>query len=201
MPPSRKNKRKIKNKNKLAHKPTLITPTKSKVERIIDFFKKPVVLVISGVFIFLGWIVISHDFGDIVHEHITSPEELYKEKNYEHGILIPAHIFKSYDTINFVFGGGANICLVPMNVIKEGTPFDLNCFSFNGGQAFNLQSKLVDGLLYFSASFYDLDGLYVGKMDFEQWELRKDKITYYPSSNNSYLEIHDVRNLLMFQMA
>ncbi len=184
-------------KAKLKVIPKISFPTKPK--RKILFSKvKGRINTIWSLIVVLATLITVWGGKAIYHQITTSKEQLYKETNYLSGIHIPDHILKSYSGILFGYDGYAK--KIDFDQINNNKEFRASNFLINDSSLLNLYATLIDDKLYFSTTFYDLDGFYVGKMDYNSWEVKGNKVSYYPSDNEDYLEIRDDRDYIIFQM-
>lgn len=158
--------------------------------------------IITSAYFWIGVIALLWEFGGDIREWFnsvtTTPAEQFKADNYIEGISVPVRILEDSSFLYFISAGMRND--VPISQIKNGQPFKLNLVITDDSTAFNLYLKLINNKLYFATQLYDLNGTYIGNLNYENGEVRKNQVSYYPLQGTNYLEIRDNENDIMFQM-
>lgn len=170
---------------------TPIEQQKSKWKKFLKFIEWTGILV--GLFI--GFFFIK----DYIHQKTSTPEQLWKEKNYISGINIPIYIINSEQAIYIKCGNGTTEEVL-MQWLKNGTTYSPHGFIFPGGcTPFNLGLRLEGNRLVVSTSFKDIDGHYVGKMDFDHWEAKNNEISDF-YNNDNLMELLDNYHHVLFNI-
>jgi len=159
---------------------------------------------IANILILSGLIVVTEQY----HTCATPREKLWEEKTYINGVSIPLDRIDITKGLSIVFGGSSNLKHIGLgntyffNQLEDTLAYNPKSalVIMPGGDApFNLRFLLKDKRLYIATTFKDIDGKYIGKMDFTKWELKSSKISNYHDGDDN-MEIIDDNNHVLFSM-
>lgn len=132
------------------------------------------------------------------HETFSTKEELWKERNYISGINIPIDVSSAYPYMYIKTGGVTQS--FPISFLENGMPYTSSLMIAPGGcTPFNLKLLLKNNKIYAATTFKDIDGKYVGKMDFDHWEARDIQIANF-YNHDSIMELMDNYQHVLFSM-
>lgn len=168
-------------------------------------FYKRAYVIITAIVTILGLPTAYFTFEPITHKAVTSKEDLWKEGNYISGVNIPMDLSDNKRFVHIITGGLDQGIQFTIGELKNGINYKdhIPLFILPGGcTPFNLEFKLINSHLFVSTTFKDINDKWVGKMAFNHWEAKNDKIAYFhdfhPGGDN--MELMDDENHVLFNM-
>lgn len=181
---SKKAKAKIQKSVKKTNKLSLVKAWIGKFWKLISLF-----LALSGVFAYF----------EFFHKISSSKEKLWIEDNYVVGGSIPLKLVNSYP--DFIINTGGLSEKYHISTLRNRGSLINNKWSFKmpGCLPENLELLVKNDHLFISTIFKDIDDRYVGKIDFDRWEAKNDKISKF-NVGSDYIELLDSYGFVIFNM-
>ncbi len=141
-----------------------------------------------------------------VNKYYVKKQSL-RDEMYTSGLYIPTKILNQYSNLIICLGYSNNNSFglmesIPLGLLKDTAIFTARRLVImpGGDGPFGLKFLLKKDRLYVSTTFVDIDGKYVGKMEFNKWEAKKTKISYCHCTEKDNIEIIDENNYVLFNM-
>lgn len=165
----------------------LTSQPKTKQKPVADFLANNVyvVAILALLGLFGGYYLLK----DKLHEWTSSKEQLWKEKNYITGIILPGRVLDG--TENLIISWG-NVSRYHISHFQNGKVVKFNTVALPTGETFQDMSFVLKyNRLFVHATMHDfISGQFIGKINEGKWELLSRNITNFKSSDKA-LEVLD----------